>query len=593
MINSITPLLASFIGLLGYSDGYVIPRAEVVQNESTGMMYIVDGNGQYQPLSGPFGDDELDLDIMLFSLITIVFIYISICLVYITIRFVVRKILTRNANTALLQNGDEVRRTRRTIENLNARWPSALDDEDAVRDKLARLPPEEQFYYKQGEDYIRRNPPLIIPHALSSHDHVEDPVVDDTVREFISEEGAYAWEFQPDPNLPNDSIIVENKSEISFLNYNYEASVCTNLPIPRINRVYYCEFKIFELNTQDGSGHHLNDNELISCGLSTSPYPYFRLPGKHHHSIAYESTGARRFNDSFELEPKLATLFPRLEKGDVIGIGYRSNSGTVFFTRNGKKLKEDSVGGHVKGWKFKYVYPIVGANIPCKIHVNFGTYGFVYIEANVKKWGYAKSNGMKLPPPSYEEYGRDTLLESGCEDEVSDNESISSVNEGDVLDNRGELLPPPPGFEFSTSPNTHRNVGHEEISLNSLPVEPPTYSDDERNANPSPKVGNSKSPRKFNKRIQHLGKSQYDHFSGEDELGHEPLVDNDEFDDDDDDYEYEDIEFGEDETGNHDIEAEPRAEYREMIANGEPRSEGYGGYENINDNTVTNQFLQN
>lgn len=556
MMNSIAPLVLSVMVLSGRSYGHVIPRNEMIQDEATGVMYMVETGNGYQDFSGQFGDDELDMDIMVFSLITIIFIYICICLVYVAIRFVVKKILTRNARVTLLQDGDEVRRTRRTIEHLNARWPSALDDEEAVKDKLARLSPEEQFYYKQGEEYIRRNPPLIVPHALSSHDHVEDPVIDDATRQFINEEGAYAWEFQPDPNLPNDTILVENKTEVSFLNYNYEASVCTNLPIPRINRVYYCEFKIFELNAQGDGGHHLGEDETISFGLSTFPYPYFRLPGKHHHSVAYESSGARRFNDSFELEPELASLFPQLEKGDVVGIGYRSNSGTVFFTRNGKKLKEDAVGGHIKGWKFKYVYPIVGANIPCKIHVNFGTYGFVYIEANVKKWGYAKSSGMKLPPPSYEEYGQDTLLESGCEDEVSDNESVSSANDGDILDSQGQLLPPPPGFEFSTSPNSQGHLSREQITLHSLPMEPPRYSDEEQEGDPK------------------IGKSRPSDSGADRPYGVPPLVEID-------------GELGDDEEVERDLDDLVNGDNSE-----DSGSEALEDQQNTQGNTVTNQFLQ-
>lgn len=494
--------------------GHVIPRAMITIDEAAGDVHNVkdEGHDGFDKYPEGYGDDELDMDIMLFSLITMVLIYVFVCFIYIFIKFVVRKLMGDNSSISLLNDDDGGRRLRRTTEQLNARWPSALDNEDYVREKLAKLSPEEQFYYKQGEEYIRQNPPLIIPHVLSSGEQVEDPIMNESTRQFINEEGAYAWEFQPDSNLPNDTVIVENKTEVTFLNYNYEASVMTNLPIPRINRVYYCEFKIFELNniasTQPHGSHQLDDGETISFGLSTSPYPYFRLPGKHHHSIAYDSSGSRRFNDSFTLDPALRTLFPRLEKGDVVGIGYRSNSGTVFFTRNGKKLKEDSVGGHIKGWKFKYLYPIIGANIPCKIHVNFGTYGFVYIEANVKKWGYAKSNGMKLPPPSYEEYGQDTLLESGCEDDLTDNESSSSVN-GDIVDSQGELLPPPPGFEFSTSPVNSTNATEEVINLDSLPAEPPRYSADEASArimSDAPRVGNSSN--------QEAGDGDFNDFNG-------------------------------------------------------------------------------
>ncbi|QLL30448.1 hypothetical protein HG536_0A02650 [Torulaspora globosa] len=480
--------------------GYVIPRGMIAINEETGAVYSVkDDNDPFNKYPEGYGEDELDMDIMLFSLITMVLMYVFVCFLYIFIKYIVNKLMRDNSSISLLNDGDTNRRLRRTTEQLNARWPSALDNEEYVKDKLAKLSPEEQFYYKQGEEYIRQNPPLIIPHASSSDEQVEDPIVNESTRQFINEEGAYAWEFQPDSNLPNDTVIVENKTEVTFLNYNYEASVMTNLPIPRINRVYYCEFKIFELRGNSGTtssgSHHLEDDETISFGLSTCPYPYFRLPGKHHHSIAYDSNGSRRFNDSFALDPALRTLFPRLEKGDVVGIGYRSNSGTVFFTRNGKKLKEDSVGGHIKGWKFKYLYPIIGANVPCKIHVNFGTYGFVYIEANVKKWGYAKTSGMKLPPPSYEEYGQDTLLESGCEEDLTDNESTSSIN-GDIVDSQGELLPPPPGFEYSTSPIDSTNAMEEAINLNSLPAEPPSYSDDEissRIKSDAPRIGSSSS----------------------------------------------------------------------------------------------------
>ncbi|SCU81946.1 LADA_0C02014g1_1 [Lachancea dasiensis] len=434
------------------------------------------GDQRYVP-SGPYDGGEpedLDVDLIIFSLAFMLTCYLVLTIVY----FVVKYFLRRYFTSGIVLGSDSERSVTGALGT--ARWPNTLDDAEAVRDKLAKMSPEEQFYYKQGEEFIRQNPPLLIPEqTTNSADETQvDPIINEQTLQFIDEEGASAWEFQPDPKLPNDSILIENKSEITFLNYNYDASVMTNLPIPRLNRVYYCEFKIFELNTAGSNNNHLFNNETVSFGLSTSPYPYFRLPGRHHHSVAYDSTGARRLNDSFELSAELASIFPRCEKGDVIGIGYRTNSGTVFFTRNGKKLSEKSIGGHIKGWKFKYVYPIVGSNVPCKIHVNFGTYGFVFIEANVKKWGYAKSHGMKLPPPSYDDYGQDVLLESSYEDEASDNESIST-SDGDIIDQDGHLLPPPPGFEFSISPQPSISG---QFTLNTMPAEPPTYASDEQNA---------------------------------------------------------------------------------------------------------------
>lgn len=391
------------------------------------------------------------------------------------------------------------------------KWSVYLNDPGKVVSKLALLSPEEQFYYQQGEEYLRENPPLLIANNntydlrsntddLNDHDrerndgssdrndNVFDPVINEQTIQYIEDEGAAAWEFRPDPNLPNDTILVENKTEVIFLNNNYDASIMTTLPIPCINKVYYCEFKIFEWNTQQSnSGDTMDELEdkqvegLISFGLASSPYPYFRLPGRHHNSIAYDSNGDRRVNTSFPLDESLTSIFPKCERGDVIGVGYRTRSGTIFFTRNGKKVNEKDCGGHIRGWKFKYLYPCIGANIPCRIHANFGTFGFVYIEANVKKWGYARITGMKLPPPSYEEYKQDTLIESAGEDD--DNDDIYLLNDAherihtdkyhneELRDATGKLLPPPPGFEYSTSPHSI----NEEISMGYLPSDPPIY----------------------------------------------------------------------------------------------------------------------
>ena len=453
--------------------------------------------------------DELNMDIMLFAFGTLIVVYIVICIVYFFTKQIATRLITAYYNEhgpgqriSLFSDYDENNahvHSRRLMENMSLRWPSNLDDADEVRDKLAQLSPEEQFYYKQGEEYIKQNPPFLLNQGLlqqsedSNPDTTrEDPIMNEQTRQYIQEEGAYAWEFSPNPDMPNHTVIVENKTEVSFLNYNYDASISTNLPIPCINKVYYCEFKIFETDGPLNSDENVSKG-VISFGLSTQPYPYFRLPGRHHHSIAYDSNGARRFNDSFKLNEQLRTLFPQCEKGDIVGIGYRSRSGTVFFTRNGKKLNEKSVGGHIRGWKFQYLYPIIGSNVPCQIHVNFGTYGFVYIEANVKKWGYAKSNGIKLPPPSYEDYGKDTLLESGGEDNDFDEDfsdgdsdniaagSTTNLND-DIIIRNGEILPPPPGFEFTMSPPTGKKIINEEINLDSLPMLPPSYSDDEHHS---------------------------------------------------------------------------------------------------------------
>lgn len=47
--------------------------------------------------------------------------------------------------------------------------------------------------------------------------------------------------------------------------------------------------------------------------------------------------------------------------------------------------------------------------------MNFGQMGFVFIEANVKKWGLAPMNGSLAPPPPYGSEQGSILLEGGRE----------------------------------------------------------------------------------------------------------------------------------------------------------------------------------
>ena len=97
-------------------------------------------------------------------------------------------------------------------------------------------------------------------------------------------------------------------------------------------------------------------------------------------------------------------------QGDVIGVGYRPRTGTIFFTRNGKKLEDVA-----HGLRSQNLFPAVGANGPCTVHVNFGQAGFVFIEANVKKWGLAPMTGSLAPPPPYGIEQGTILLDAGRE----------------------------------------------------------------------------------------------------------------------------------------------------------------------------------
>ncbi len=139
--------------------------------------------------------------------------------------------------------------------------------------------------------------------------------------------------------------------------------------------------------------------------------------GYHKYSAAYTSTGHRRYNQPFNPTP----YGPAYVQGDVIGVGYRPRTGTIFFTRNGKRLEDV-----VHGLKSPNFFPSVGANGPCMVHVNFGQAGFVFIEANVKKWGLAPMTGSLAPPPPYGSEQGSILLETGRrKDEYSGSPSRS------------------------------------------------------------------------------------------------------------------------------------------------------------------------
>ena len=208
----------------------------------------------------------------------------------------------------------------------------------------------------------------------------------------IQEKGVSAWEFEPELEIAN--CFVEARTEIEF--FDSECSVQSNLPIPKQNEVYYWEAKLYDMP----------ETTIVNIGVTTKPYPLFRLPGLHKFSIAYSSSGQRRYN-----QPFTGTNYgPPFVQGDIVGVGYRPRTGTVFFTRNGKKLEDVA-----HGLKSQNFFPSVGANGPCSVHVNFGQMGFVFIEANVKKWGLAPMTGSLAPPPPYGSEAGSILLEGGRE----------------------------------------------------------------------------------------------------------------------------------------------------------------------------------
>lgn len=233
------------------------------------------------------------------------------------------------------------------------------------------------------KDYQTQYPPNSLP-------------TDITLSQFLSiqEKGVSAWSFDPDYET-NASVLVHARTEITFLPDPFSSScVQSNLPLPKVNEVYYWEVKMFDLP----------ETTSIGVGLATKPYPAFRLPGLNRFSIAYHSNGDKSHNYPFTAQ----SYGSPLKEGDVLGVGYRPRTGTVFFTRNGRKMDDAYIG--LTRWN---LFPTVGADGPCSLHVNLGQSGFVFIEANVKKWGLAPSVGTLAPPPAYGSERGSILLEAG------------------------------------------------------------------------------------------------------------------------------------------------------------------------------------
>ena len=131
----------------------------------------------------------------------------------------------------------------------------------------------------------------------------------------------------------------------------------------------------------------------------------FAAPGWQKYSVGfYSADGFKCHNHPWASQ----SYGPAYKQGDVIGVGYRPRTGTVFFTRNGKKLEDAFIGLNRHNF-----FPTVGADGPAEVHVNFGQAGFVFIEANVKKWGLAPMVGTLAPPPAYGHEGGSILIETG------------------------------------------------------------------------------------------------------------------------------------------------------------------------------------
>lgn len=317
---------------------------------------------------------------------------------------------------------------------------------EAEQNALESMDSQEREQYLLAKEFQEEHPPNSVNTDISLSQFMT-----------IQEKGVSAWEFEPD----NNNCFVEARTEIQFM--TGPCTVQTNLPVPKQNDVYYWEAKVFEKP----------ESTDVSIGLSTKPYPTFRMPGYHRYSVAYDTEGLRRLNQPFSA-PHYG---PKLQQGDVVGVGYRPRTGTIFFTRNGKKL-EDALHGMRMN-----LFPSVGADGPCTVLVNFGRAGFVYIEANVKKWGLAPAQGSLAPPPPYGAEHDFVLLETGQGNDHNGTTSNSGNQSNDNSDSltlnahdnhiasssvRAAHLQPPPPFADEQQDLDNSGLGTDSIGLHNL-----------------------------------------------------------------------------------------------------------------------------
>ncbi|KAI8997645.1 concanavalin A-like lectin/glucanase domain-containing protein, partial [Pilobolus umbonatus] len=104
---------------------------------------------------------------------------------------------------------------------------------------------------------------------------------------------------------------------------------------------------------------------VMAIGLSTKPYPLFRMPGWNKYSVGYHSDDGHKFCDDATGGQSYGPSWDR--QGDVVGCGYFPDTGNVYFTKNGSML-----GYAFTGLQKHCYYASVGADGPCQVKINYG-----------------------------------------------------------------------------------------------------------------------------------------------------------------------------------------------------------------------------
>ncbi|CAG8583693.1 13724_t:CDS:2 [Dentiscutata heterogama] len=224
--------------------------------------------------------------------------------------------------------------------------------------------------YKRAIEYIKTHLPS---DDLPSSEKIQNNI--------LGTKGYSAWMFVHGGH----SEVTNNGRWVEFFfkstEKNKESSIQTNYPFFTCGDVEYEEIMHYFEVTVKKVTKQVN---TIAIGLTTTPYPYFRLPGYHENSVAYHSDDGRKFRS----DPHGGEEYgPRWGKGDTIGCGYKPGTGEVFFTKNGENLGV-AFGGVHHTW-----YPSIGTDGSCELEVNFGDSEFKFKDAK----GFGPGNPLHIP----------------------------------------------------------------------------------------------------------------------------------------------------------------------------------------------------
>ncbi|KAJ2764014.1 Protein ssh4, partial [Coemansia nantahalensis] len=313
-------------------------------------------------------------------------VIVSLCIITTAVGIVLTVYLTQRENhwPWSSNNNRRQRRQRRAQHRLEADREEAKACADIallpLDDVLARLRgTRAAANYMYACQYREEHPIDESEGRLSDHDH-----------ERVLEEGARAWAFAPGPE--HSGIAVRSGTEIEFS--GGEQSLLASLQFPNERRVYYYEVRLDSVPAATN----------VAVGVAMRNYPPRRMAGWARNSVAYHTIDGTAYY-SHPLDAR-RTALARARTSDTIGVGWRPNSGKMFFALNGAFIC------HIRTpWARRRLFPVVSADGPCSLSFNAGERAFVLSHANMRHWSLASTEGVRMPPPMYQHVAGTFLLE--------------------------------------------------------------------------------------------------------------------------------------------------------------------------------------